>query len=583
MRHQANVESSRVYSAQTPSARTRRCASRGAGLVLALFSLAGCGSSSSQVTAPTALTRCAVNLAVEPGTVSATGGAGTVNVGVNRECPWEAQTGAEWVVLTSSRSGQGNAAVTYTVAPNPLITPRRAVISVNESRVEVTQAAAACVYTLGSQGRGFDASGGSDRVDVRTQAGCAWTAQSGVSWITVGSTGPADGDGAVTLSVAPNDGGERTGTVTIAGQAYRVAQDAAAPPPGPAPGPTPGPGPTTPPPSPGPTTPAPSPGPAAPTPTPGPVAGPIAGPIAGPSPDPSPAPPPASGPAPAPTPAPAPAPVPGSGPAPEPAPGPGPAPSACTFRVSPNSVTAAAEATTAAIDITASAASCSWTTSGATAWLTMAPPTGTGSGAVRLNIAANTAATARLAVVTVAGVNVTVSQAAAAPPERPCTYEFVPSARTLGAADEATSTRLETQSGCKWTATSSEPWLTVTTPSGTGSSTISLRLTRNPTTNRRTGVVTTSGQTFRVTQEGVSAAAEEVRLDGEISQFSGTCPTVRFRLEGRMVQTNAATVFPANRCPRLRNGVEVDVRGSVQPGGEILATRVMVKNDDDDN
>ncbi|MBA2356243.1 MAG: BACON domain-containing protein, partial [Acidobacteria bacterium] len=153
--------------------------SHGAALVLALISVAGCGSSSNQVTAPTSLTRCAVNLAVEPGTVLATGGVGTVNVGVNRECAWEAQAGAEWVVLTSARSGQGNATLSYTVAPNPLITARRAVISVNDSRVDVTQAAAACAYTLDSQGRAFGAGGGSDRVEVRTQAGCAWTAQSG--------------------------------------------------------------------------------------------------------------------------------------------------------------------------------------------------------------------------------------------------------------------------------------------------------------------------------------------------------------------------------------------------------------------
>ncbi|MBA2356025.1 MAG: BACON domain-containing protein, partial [Acidobacteria bacterium] len=246
-------------------------------------------------------------------------------------------------------------------------------------------------------------------------------------------------------------------------------------------------------------------------------------------------------------------------------------------------VTAAADATTTTIDVTASATACAWTTSGATSWLAIAPPAGTGSGSVRLVLTANTATTPRSAAVTIAGTTVTVSQAAAAPTATPtCTYQVVPSARTLGAADVATSTRLETQAGCAWTATSAEPWLVVTTPSGTGSSTIALVVVPNLTASSRTGAVTIGGQTFSVTQEGVSAVVEEIRLDGIISQVSGTCPMVSFRVEGRSVRTTAATMFVANSCARLTNGADVEARGYAQTNGDILATRVRVKGGNDD-
>ena len=63
-------------------------------------------------------------------------------------------------------------------------------------------------------------------VAVTAGAGCAWTAQSHASWITVTAGTPGAGAGTVTFSVAPYPGKpkNRNGTITVAGQTFSVRQ-----------------------------------------------------------------------------------------------------------------------------------------------------------------------------------------------------------------------------------------------------------------------------------------------------------------------------------------------------------------------
>jgi hypothetical protein len=61
-------------------------------------------------------------------------------------------------------------------------------------------------------------------VNVSAGSGCAWTAQSNASWITVTSGASGTGSGSVAFSVARNDDNDRTGTLTIAGQTFTVQQ-----------------------------------------------------------------------------------------------------------------------------------------------------------------------------------------------------------------------------------------------------------------------------------------------------------------------------------------------------------------------
>jgi hypothetical protein len=87
--------------------------------------------------------------------------------------------------------------------------------------------APSCSYTLGTTSASAGASGGTASVPVTAGAGCSWTATSGASWLTI--TGGASGtaNGTVSYSVAANAScAGRSGTLTIAGQAYTVTQAA---------------------------------------------------------------------------------------------------------------------------------------------------------------------------------------------------------------------------------------------------------------------------------------------------------------------------------------------------------------------
>src|SRR4029079_11707553 len=96
------------------------------------------------------------------------------------------------------------------------------------------------------------------------------------------------------------------------------------------------------------------------------------------------------------------------------------APTQCSYNISPSSVSApAAGAAVQSVDIQAQAG-CAWSAVSNAPWITITSTTnGTGNGAVSFTVAANTGA-ARTGTLTIAGLTLTVSQAAAGAPA--CTF-----------------------------------------------------------------------------------------------------------------------------------------------------------------
>ena len=82
----------------------------------------------------------------------------------------------------------------------------------------------ACVYSISPGSSTASATGGSGTVAVSTQSGCAWTAVSGASWISIASGASGTGSGTVGYTVSSNSGSARTAVSTIAGQAFTLAQ-----------------------------------------------------------------------------------------------------------------------------------------------------------------------------------------------------------------------------------------------------------------------------------------------------------------------------------------------------------------------
>jgi hypothetical protein len=82
-----------------------------------------------------------------------------------------------------------------------------------------------CTYSISPTGQAFAASGGTGSVSVTTQSGCAWTAVSGASWISITSGGSGTGSGTVGYSVAANKTtSSLTAASTIAGLSFTVTQ-----------------------------------------------------------------------------------------------------------------------------------------------------------------------------------------------------------------------------------------------------------------------------------------------------------------------------------------------------------------------
>ena len=84
----------------------------------------------------------------------------------------------------------------------------------------------ACSYALSATDQSSPAAGETVNVGVTAASGCGWTAASQAPWITVASGAAGSGNGSVQLTIAPNAGAQRVGTVTIAGHTFTVTQAA---------------------------------------------------------------------------------------------------------------------------------------------------------------------------------------------------------------------------------------------------------------------------------------------------------------------------------------------------------------------
>ena len=114
---------------------------------------------------------------------------------------------------------------------------------------------------------------------------------------------------------------------------------------------------------------------------------------------------------------------------------------------------------------------CSWKASTEDqSWLKITTTEGTGTATIQYTVEPNGETTAREGIITVEGQQLTVNQSGTG---TSCSYKLDDPKPLLGAETLSGSIRLTTSSGCLWTATSSESWLTLITRSGSGGADIS--------------------------------------------------------------------------------------------------------------
>ena len=65
----------------------------------------------------------------------------------------------------------------------------------------------------------------------------------------------------------------------------------------------------------------------------------------------------------------------------------------------------------------------------------------------------------------------------------------------------------------------------------------------------------------------------QTELSGTVSGLGGACPSITFTVRSTGVRTSSATDF-RHACSLILNAVRVEVRGTRDANGQILATRV---------
>jgi phosphatidylserine/phosphatidylglycerophosphate/cardiolipin synthase-like enzyme len=173
---------------------------------------------------------CSFTLNPTSQNVAESGGSGSTLVTASvSTCPWTAGPDVSWLTITNGTSGTGNGTVSFTAATNSGAA-RTGTLTIAGRLFTVNQAAGTpppptCTFTIAPTSQNVAETGGSGSTTVTASSQtCPWTAAPNASWLTITSGSSGMGDGTVTFDVAPNSGGARTGTLTVASNTFNVNQ-----------------------------------------------------------------------------------------------------------------------------------------------------------------------------------------------------------------------------------------------------------------------------------------------------------------------------------------------------------------------
>jgi hypothetical protein len=450
---------------------------------------------------------CSYTISPESSHMDTTGGSGAISITAGPTCGWSASASDSWISVTSAPSASGNGSVSFTVEPNNTPSQRTGTITVAGKTYTIMQFGLNCSFAINPVSVSTSSGGGDGVVAVTASAGaCPWTASANDSWITLGTTS-GTGSGTVNFNITANTtANARTGTVTIADQAFTVNQagvacnvslgSSSADMPA-----TAGTG----------------------TISINLAAGCAYSTLSGPNWITV-----TSG---------------GSGTSTG-------VPATLEYSVSPNSsiqprsgflvisgqpfqinqtgvpcsftVTAnnpifPAAGATGTVAVSANDAGCSWVASSNAQWVAInAGGSGSGNGTVAFTVANNATTSARSATVTVAGQTVLVNQGGTV-----CSYDLRSSEATVPATGGTGAARVLAPSVCPWTAASNDNWLSVSGTSGSGAADVAFVAQANTSADPRTGTLTVAGKTFTVTQAGAPCVYTLSAASASFSEAGG--------------------------------------------------------------
>ncbi len=178
---------------------------------------------------------CTFSISPDSQEFAASGGTGLVTINATPAGCTTARTAssaASWITINFGGTGNGAGSVSYTVAANTGPNTRTGTMTVAGRTFTVTQQGTPCTFSISPSSQSFTSDGGTGAVTIgAAPSGCqsARTATATASWITLSSGASGNGEGTLVYSVSANSGSSsRTGTITVAGRAFTVTQDALA-------------------------------------------------------------------------------------------------------------------------------------------------------------------------------------------------------------------------------------------------------------------------------------------------------------------------------------------------------------------
>jgi subtilase family serine protease len=172
--------------------------------------------------------RCAPSISPGSRFHSAAAERGSINVTAAAGCPWVAATSQKWLLIVDAGPGTGSGTILYSVEPNTATESRTGTITVGDQIFTVVQAGSSCTYALSPAGRSHTYAAETGSIAVATATGCAWTAATADSWITISAGNTGSGPGQVQYSVQGNRAASaRRGSIQVGGQTFTIDQDGA--------------------------------------------------------------------------------------------------------------------------------------------------------------------------------------------------------------------------------------------------------------------------------------------------------------------------------------------------------------------
>lgn len=174
---------------------------------------------------------CAFSVTPTSASISASGGDLTFTVTVTQGagCSWTAATNDPFLSVKSGSTGSGNGTVVLTAGANAGGN-RSASATIAGQTIAISQLAAGCAFNVAASPTSVPAGGGDVALSISMTQGaaCAWTVASTDPFVTVKSGASGTGNGSAVVTLAANTGGNRSASISAAGQTVVISQAAAA-------------------------------------------------------------------------------------------------------------------------------------------------------------------------------------------------------------------------------------------------------------------------------------------------------------------------------------------------------------------